>query len=168
MQAIFHTLHGNSLIGIRDQPVKLGIWKLRTENRIHNIQRLNQFSHIRHTGTLTQQPWNQLKYCNIILVIHRLTISSIPHKIQTRHSKSLFIGTFIIKGIILCHMGHADHRIMILKHRTMFEMEGIVSRCNGDFFTIGKLVIQSSSHVKIFCLISCRCTHATASFIRLL
>ena len=57
-------------------------------------------------------------------------------------------------------MSHADDRIMTFPVTGMTKMKRIITWCHRDLITVREFIIQRSSKIKIFCFISCSCTHS--------
>ena len=159
MEPILHRFHHNTAIFIRNDPVKLCRRKLITEWDSCQIHFLKCCFCFFHGRTSRKDPWDKLILGYILFFFCFLCITCIPHKIQASHTKTFFIGCIIVKRISARHMCHTDHCIMLLHHTGIMKVNGIVPRHHGNLFSIRKFIIQSTSHIEIFCLIGCCCTH---------
>ena len=165
MKSVCHRLHHNGLLPVRDHPMKLGHRILFIEWGIGDVDPGKQYPRFFYRGTLAQKPERQLKLCHVILLNsffflkNRFSVHRISHKVQPGHAKPLFIDGIIIKRIIICHMGHADHGVMLLHFSLKPKRKRIIPRSNGHLLPVWKFIIQIPSEVKVFCLINCCCTH---------
>ena len=159
MKSVCHGFHSDRFISICNDPVKLCAGKHFTEWSFYKIDIGKKCSGFFHCGTFSKDPGNKFKLGYVLFSFFHFVICCISHEIQPCHSKAFFIDPIIIKWIISCHMSHADNSIMTGKCSHMAKLKYIIPRCNGDLIAIGKFIVQCSSEIKIFCFVSCCCTH---------
>ena len=163
MHSVFHRFYNDAFLLVCDHPVKLCRWKLFTEGGSHKLHIGKHPPCFSHRSTLGKYPWNKfiLRHLDKILICLCcfICICRIPHKVKSCHTQSLFISRIIIKRIISCYKRHSYESIMCFCFSCISEIELIISWGYGHLFPIGKLIVKSSSHIKILCLIRCCCTH---------
>ena len=134
---------------VRNDPVQLGRREIAAECGIGQIDLFDPFSCFLHAGAPGQNPGNELKLGHILLPRLHLPIMGIAHKIQSRHGKALLVHPVKIQWIVIHHMGHADDGIMPVQCPHIPECQWEISGCDGDFLSIGSIIVQGSSEIKI-------------------
>ena len=87
----------------------------------------------------------------------------VADEIQPGDAQSLFVHCVVIQRIVIRDMRHADEGKMPLHYAHVAKFKPEISRRDGDRFAVGKLVVERAAEIKIFCFISCCCTHNFSS-----
>ncbi len=163
MQPILHRLNNDTGVFVCNDPVKLCCRQLFTECCACQSHCCQLLSRLCYSSTLCKDPWDELELCHLadfcFIFRQSLFICRIADKIKTCHSKAFFINSIIIKRITSCNKCHSDQSIMAFYLPGKPEIKFVISWRYRNLFPIGKFIIKRSTHIKIFCFVSCCCTH---------
>ena len=141
MQSVRHRLDDDAFIFIGKNPVKLRRGKLLVEWGVGQYHLGEADASLFYGRTLAENPGDELKLRDVVMILLRLLVGGISDEIQPRHAKPLLIKSIIIKRIIPCHVGHADDGIVGRNRAYMAESKWIVARCNGYLVPVRKFII---------------------------
>jgi len=141
MQSVRHRLDDDAFIFIGKNPVKLRRGKLLVEWGVGQYHLGEVDASLFHGRALAENPGDELKLCDVVMILLRLLVGSIADEIQSRHAKPFLIKSIIIKRIIPRHMCHADDGIVGRNRACVAESKWIVARCDGYFVPVRKFII---------------------------
>ena len=80
--------------------------------------------------------------------LYGTVVLGVSDKVQSRHTQPLFVCGIVKERESVCNVSHSYYGIVAFAFFA-FEIKNKISRNNGHFFSIGKFIIEGSSHVKI-------------------
>lgn len=157
VQSIFHGFHRDAALLIRNDPVQGRRRKAAAESGVRQVDAFQQAFCLGDISALGKNPGDEFEAGNVVLSGAGLAVPGVAHKIQTGHGKALFVHGIEVQGIVIQHMGHANHGIMMRQRAPVPKRKRKVPGRDGHFLGIGNIIIQRPAKIKVLGLIgNCR------------
>ena len=135
MQTVFKGFYCNAPVSIRNDPVQGRQGEIIAEIFVQQICVLQQVFRLFYGFTLSQQPWDQFKRCNIHKVFAVRLINCKTREVQSCHAQTLFICGIIIQRVSVYGYGHTNHGKVMSHSFPVAKAKRIVSGSKGDGFS---------------------------------